>query len=188
MPRGEHAAVSGQTFSGRRANEPPTGLSCGGGALPPMAHYPRWGMCWSSPNLQNFLTWFHEYASVEEQTAVLQLSIVNHREALPALLTMLGCTPKLLPVSVRYKGSSVPLLATACTERHCHRCMTGGGGYQWRWLDQRWTPQAARDLNLTPEQLQQEIVKPWPVGMLRQHAALPASTSSADTAMVTLDT
>ena len=172
----------GQTLLWRLGAPPPGLWAFRGGPIKPMAHFPRWGMCWSPPNLTSFLTWFRDYASVDEQAAALQLHIVNHRQACSPILLACGITPEELPVLVRYQGQSVPLPVTDCTEPNCHRCITGSGGYQWRWLDQRWTPQAARDLTLTPEQLQQEIYRPWPVGMLISHSALPPSASYAVTA------
>ena len=133
---------------------------------PVMAHLPRWEMCWSSSNLSSFLTWFHHYASAEEQEGVSNLYMVMHsRTAGPVVA---GCQVVATAVNPHLSwpdGTEREIPQKKCTEVDCKRCTTGLGGYMFRWVDTRWTPTAAMDLSLSKEQLGNEMSAPWPHGM-----------------------
>ena len=147
-----------------------------------MAAMPRWEKCWSSYNLTSFLTWFGSYATEEEQLDAMQLYTVEHRRTVPAWLSARGVVPQDLPLQVTLMGVKVNFPQRCCSEPHCERCTSGRGGYQFRWVDRRWTPSAALDLSLTPQQVQVEMRKPWPRGLLpipRDRMPPPGASSSA---------
>ena len=147
-----------------------------------MAALPRWEMCWSAFNLTSFLTWFGSYATEEEQIDAMQLYTVEHRRVVPSWLLTHGVVPQEVPLQVTLMGATVYFPQRRCSEPECERCTTGRGGYQFRWVDRRWTPSAALDLSLTPQQVQVEMYKPWPRGLLpipRKRMQLPAASSSA---------
>ena len=147
-----------------------------------MAALPRWDMCWSAFNLTSFLTWFGSYATEEEQIDAMQLYTVEHRRAVPAWLSAYGVVPQDVPLQVTHMGVKVNFPRRCCMEPNCERCSTGRGGYQFRWVDRRWTPSAALDLSLTPQQVQVEMCKRWPRGLLpipRERMQPPAASSTA---------
>ena len=127
---------------------------------------PRWEKCWSPYNLTSFLTWMRHYASEEEKAEVMHLYTVEHRKSVPAWLAARGIIPQEVPLQVTIGGVQVDFPKNPCDERGCERCRSGRGGYQFRWVDPRWTPQAALDLSLSPQQVQTEMYKPWPRGLL----------------------
>ena len=146
-----------------------------------MAALPRWEKCWSSYNLTSFLTWFGSYATQQEQIDAMELYTVEHRRVVPAWLLAYGVVPQDLPLQVTFKGAKVNFPQRRCSEPECERCTTGRGGYQFRWVDPRWTPSAALDLSLTPQQVQDEMCKLWPRGLLpipRERMQLPAASST----------
>ena len=150
-----------------------------------MAALPRWEKCWSPYNLTSFLTWMGHYASEAEKEEAMQLFTVEHRRDTPAWLVARGITPEEVPLQVTVGGVKVDFPQRQCEEPGCERCATGRGGYQFRWVDSRWTPAAALDLSLNPQELQVEMYKPWPRGLLpipRDRMAppgpSPASSSS----------
>ena len=132
-----------------------------------MAHYPRWRELWSTYNLSSFLTWFHHYATEEDKQSVLHLFTVEHRRATtPGWLAANAFIPQEVPLQVTVNGKEFALPKRRCSEDNCERCISGRGGYQFRWFDQRWTPLAALDLKLTPEQVNFEMYnEPWPRGL-----------------------
>ena len=147
-----------------------------------MAAMPRWEKCWSSYNLTSFLTWFGSYATEEEKLDAMELYTVEHRRAVPAWLLARGVVPQDVPLQVTHMGVKVNFPRRCCMEPNCERCSTGRGGYQFRWVDRRWTPSAALDLSLTSQQVQVEMYKPWPRGLLpipRKCMQFPAASSSA---------
>ena len=137
-----------------------------------MAAFPRWSECWSSYNLQSFQIWFQHYATEHEQQSVLELYVVEHR-ALTPILDSLGLVPVTIPVTLSMRGTSVTLPTQPCRQPGCARCVSGRGGYQFRWIDSRWTPRAALDLSLNPQQAVEAMGRPWPHGM----RSIPAGTS-----------
>ena len=137
-----------------------------------MAALPRWQKCWSSYNLSSFLTWIRCYATEDEKQSVLQLYILEHRRApTPEWLTAKGVVPQEVPLQVTVHGEKFDLPRKRCLKITCERCMSGRGGYQFRWVDQRWTPCAALDLTLTPGQVQVEMYALWPHGLRASHPA-----------------
>ena len=147
-----------------------------------MAHMPRWDICWSSYNLTSFLTWFRSYATEEEQLGALHLYTVEHRRTVPKWLAARGVVPQDVPLQVTYKGAKVDFPQRKCSEPGCERCASGRGGYQFRWVDRRWTPSAALDLRLTPLEVQDEMYKSWPRGLLpipRDRLPLLGASSSS---------
>ena len=133
-----------------------------------MAALPRWQKCWSSYNLSSFLTWIRCYATEDEKQSVLQLYILEHRRApTPEWLTAKGVEPQKVPLQVTVHGKAIVLPKKLCSEVNCWRCTSGTGGYQFRWVDPRWTPRAALNLKLTPDGVKDEMyTKPWPHGLL----------------------
>ena len=131
-----------------------------------MAHFPRWGVCWSSYNLHSYLIWFEHYATEDEQQSVLELHMVEHAAKTPALDAM-GIIPRTIPVTLSSRGTSTELSSRPCKQSLCERCREGRGGYQFRWIDSRWTPRAALDLSLRPHEVLVAMDRPWPDGSLR---------------------
>ena len=128
---------------------------------------PQWRLCWSPWNYTSFITWFGNYASADEQREVLGLYMVVHRQKPSELLQARGIVPQELEPSLRLRDGSVHQLPSLpCQDVGCKRCDEGRGGWQWRWCDKRWTPSAALDLALTPQELQTEMYRPWPRGLL----------------------
>ena len=155
-----------------------------------MAALPRWEKCWSSYNLTSFLTWMGHYASEVEKEEAMQLFTVDHRRGVPAWLVARGVIPEEVPLQVTVGGVKVDFPKRPCQEPGCERCITGRGGYQFRWVDARWTPTAALDLSLNPQEVQVEMYKPWPRGLLpipRDRMAPPGpspASSSSPTATI----
>ena len=135
-------------------------------AVVKMADLPRWKKCWSSYNLTSFLTWFRSYATLKEQQEAMHLYTVEHRRIVPAWLSARGVVPEDVPLQVTLMGVKVDIPHRKCSEQNCERCISGRGGYQFRWVDRRWTPSAALDLTLTPQEVECEMRKPWPRGLL----------------------
>ena len=109
---------------------------------------------------------------------------VEHRRATPDWLLARGIVPQEVPMTVTARGVKVEFPTRPCMEGNCQRCISGRGGYQFRWVDSRWTPRAALDLGLTPQQLQVEMYTPWPRGVLpipRDRMAAAGSSSSSST-------
>ena len=132
-----------------------------------MANLPRWQMCWSQANLGSFLSWFTHYATADEQEEALHLHIVQHRSGPSPLLAARGIFPQEVPIGLTLaSGVKCNMREFPCADVGCRRCAEGRGGYQFRWCDPRWTPSAALDLSLSPQELQREIYKPWPRGMI----------------------
>ena len=96
----------------------------------------------------------------------MQLYTVEHRRAVPAWLLARGVVPQDVPLQVTLMGVKVNFPQRCCSEPHCERCTSGRGGYQFRWVDRRWTPSAALDLTLTPQEVEREMRKSWPRGLL----------------------
>ena len=138
----------------------------------------RWQLCWSSYNYQSFRAWFHHHATETEQEEALQLYTVEHRRTTPQWLLAMGVVPQDVQATFKFRGQGRHLPAVPCSEAGCERCATGRGGYQFRWVDARWTPRAALDLSLTPQQVAQEMYKPWPQGM-RPVVVEPAAAGSS---------
>ena len=142
----------------------------------PMAALPIWRDCWSSYNLQSFQVWFEHYATQEEQESALQLYVVDHRAQTSPWLASRGIVPRSIPVSLSMRGSRVSLPHRLCDQPQCARCLSGRGGYQFRWVDSRWTPHAALDLTLTPQQVLQAMDRPWSIGM----RTIPSTAQGSD--------
>ena len=134
-------------------------------ACPPAP--PQWRLCWSPWNYTSFLTWFSTHASADEQREVLGLYLVTHRQKPSEYLQARGIIPQELQPTLRLQdGSAHQLPQLPCQDVGCKRCDEGRGGWQFRWCDPRWTPSAALDLALTPQELQAEMRRPWPRGLL----------------------
>ena len=129
-----------------------------------MAQMPIWRQCWSTYNLHSFQIWFEHYASEAEQQSVLGLYLVEHREGPSPLLDRLGLVPQTIPVTLKAGGREYTLPTRLCEEVSCTRCLHGRGGYQFRWVDDRWTPRAALDLSLSPQEVLNAMRSPWPRG------------------------
>lgn len=124
-----------------------------------MAKRPRWGECWSVPNLDSFTAFFAFYASDDEAQELSHLPVVYHRGALDAIAIR-------VPIAVQRNGQYITLPQEDCLLFGCERCRSGRGGYQFRWIDDRWTPEAALDMSQLPGELQAEAMLPWPRGIL----------------------
>ena len=94
----------------------------------------------------------------------------------PQWLLRQGAVPQRVPTTYVFRGERIPMPVRQCTQPNCDRCTTGRGGYQFRWVDARWTPRAAMDLTLNPEQVRRAMGRPWPMGM----RVSPSSQSSAE--------
>ena len=123
-------------------------------------------------NLHSFQIWFEHYATEAEQQSALALYVVEHREHTP-ILDGLGIVPQTIPVTLRARGQQHTLSSRPCEASSCARCLAGRGGYQFRWVDSRWTPRAALDLSLNPQQVLRAMQRPWPHGM----RTIPATAS-----------
>ena len=141
-----------------------------------MAALPIWGDCWSAYNLQSFQIWFAHYATEAEQESVLDLYVIEHFKEDPVLFGVRLPTES-VPVTLSFRGAHVQLPRRACSQADCRRCSQGHGGYQFRWIDSRWTPRAALDLTLNPRTAMQAMDSPWPRG-LRSIPKVSASSSS----------
>ena len=62
-------------------------------------------------------------------------------------------------------GKNHNMITVPCTQEDCERCLNGKGGYQFRWIDPRWTPEAAIRLHAHPWQVQEWCKEPWPIGV-----------------------
>ena len=126
-----------------------------------MAAGPRWEMCWSTSNLTSFLTWFHKFATRTEQEETKHLHVLIHRMDTGPFL------PTEIPIAVTIEGVHTPLPTIPCEEVGCERCRIGRGGYQFRWVDPRWTPEISKDMTLSPMEHFQKTSEPWPRGVRR---------------------
>ena len=143
--------------------------------LSQMQPQPRWRQCWSVPNLASFQQYIAYYASMVELEDLKELPVVYHRGAFDHIVTK-------IPVQVWRDGSVFTLPEAACTAPDCPRCLRGGGGFAFNWVDARWTPECALDLTTTPAEMREESNSPWPAGILRsprpQHSRTPLLSSS----------
>ncbi len=123
-----------------------------------MAQLPRWQLCWSESNLTSFLYWFKHLASEDEQADALFLPMLIHYGGPFAGIA------EHVPVTLEFRGVVHEMREEMCRERDCERCSMGRGGWQFRWTDPRWTPQASLHLTLDPLSQMEESSKPWPLG------------------------
>ena len=134
-------------------------------AAPPGATV--WRNCWSQWNFSSFLVWFSEYATDLEQQEASKLYIKVHRSRTPPWMEERGIAPQHVAPQLRLRDNTVlSIRELPCQDVGCARCTELRGGYQFRWCDPRWTPQAVLDLTLTPDTVKIEMYKPWPRGML----------------------
>ena len=137
-----------------------------------MADYPRWDICWSTSNWSSFCTWMEHYASEEDKQNCIQLHIVNHKQKTNPDLDAMGLKPEKIPQTFVVNGERVTFPERLCQTPNCKRCLTGRGGWQFRWIDRRWTPEESLNLSLNPLEHHEAVSQPWPMGML-----MPPKTS-----------
>ena len=63
------------------------------------------------------------------------------------------------------KQRKVDLPQKKCKEADCKRCTQGCGGWQFRWVDKRWTPRSALRTDRTPDVVYKLVEKAWPEGV-----------------------
>ena len=71
--------------------------------------------------------------------------------------------PQRVPTKFMVHGEEVTFAEVPCAEQGCARCQAQRGGWAFRWVDARWTPEAV--LELDPERHQAMMREPWPVGL-----------------------
>lgn len=123
-----------------------------------MANRPRWQLCWSPANLLSFEVYFEHIASPEEQDELVHLPHVLHRPV-----------PDPPPVSVlNYRGQPTRMPWIHCRENNCKRCMSGRGGYQFRWVDTRWSSESVLDTTVGAATHWERNDLPWPAGIRKR--------------------
>ena len=128
-----------------------------------MAHFPRWQLCWSPANWLSFQTWMVQHATESEKEEAMHLYLVNHEPVDPLVL---GC-PQKTPTMFTVNGVLRTFPEVMCLERGCPRCTYRRGGWSFRWVDARWTPEAALMVNSSEAEHLAAMQKPWPVGCRR---------------------
>ena len=129
-----------------------------------MAHWPRWQIVHSELNFSSFATYISDYATEEEVRDLLELYVVNHRPFITPGFTH-------VPMCVTFQGVHFELKDRLCTEQFCERCTAGRSGWQFRWVDARWTPQCALNLKLSKQEAWEQSGEEWPVGILKERVA-----------------
>ena len=93
-----------------------------------MAHFPRWidhPDVDSIAMMADYTTWHHR-----QLVAPAPLSVIEHRSPPSLLIEGRLVTPQKVPTPGTY---SVP-----CAQEGCVRCLSGRGGYQFRWFSMLW--------------------------------------------------
>ena len=127
-----------------------------------MANLPRWALVWTESNFSSFQNYLTHYATPDEIPDLLQLPMKTHRSNPPPF----GPQPTNLHTVVDVHGVPRYLPEIPCDEAVCDRCREGRGGYQFRWVDSRWTPAASCDMTVDKATHWRNVTKhAWPVGM-----------------------
>ena len=122
-----------------------------------MADLPKWQECWSPANLMSFRVYFEEYATDEEQDELVKLPFLQHKPISdPPAFVML-----------RYHGEPFEMRWSVCKKDDCPRCISGRGGWQFRWVDKRWSSESVLDTTKNPLEHEVMNTKQWPVGILK---------------------
>ena len=100
------------------------------------------------------------YATESEKAEAMNLYIVSHEPLEQRLFGFIQ--PQRVPTMFTINGIQRAFREVPCREIGCPRCEQRRGGWSFRWIDARWTPQAA--LMLNREQHLAAMQKPWPVG------------------------
>ena len=93
-----------------------------------MAHFPRWinhPEVDSSAMVAAHTTWYQQ-----QPVAPTPLPMIDHRSPSSILIQGRQIAPQRIPTPGTY---SVP-----CAQEDCVRCLSGRGGYQFRWYSQLW--------------------------------------------------
>ena len=121
----------------------------------------RWRQCFSELNLDSFLVYVANYASADEIVELKTYPVVYHRFRYDELAVR-------IPVGVTVDGVWHALPEVACDAPDCLRCTTGRGGFQFCWIDGRWTPEAALDLTQTRFEAAMAAQNAFPEGCLKR--------------------